>query len=129
MKNCCDKLCDRGNPCRKLLQAVASCRNGCRNGSSQNLSQVQLLRQHALRHGTRHALRHGKPRSQAGCWPITVLSGAEERGVQCRSLVPFLIFSIPADFRSYLQANGALLCSTKYMFCVRLSELFLSSIS
>ena len=42
----------------------------CCNGSSQKLSQVQLLRQHALRHGTRHALRHGKPRSQAGCWPI-----------------------------------------------------------
>ena len=57
----CDKLCDRGNPCRRLSQAVAS----CRNGSSQKLSQVQLLR-----HGTRHALRHGKPRSQAGRWLI-----------------------------------------------------------
>ena len=32
----------------------------------------------------------------------TVLSGAEERGVQRCSLAPFLIFSIPADLRSYL---------------------------
>ena len=35
----------------------------------------------------------------------TVLSGAEERGVQRRSLAPFLIFSIPADLRSFLRTK------------------------
>ena len=39
-------------------------------------------------------------------WSNTVLSGAEERRVQRRSLAPFLIFSIPADLRSYLRSKG-----------------------
>ena len=36
---------------------------------------------------------------------ITVLSGAEECGVQRRSLAPFLIFSSPADLRSDLRTK------------------------
>ena len=62
----------------------------------------------------------------------TVLSGAEERGVQRRSLVPFLIFSIPVDLRSYLwikwRPSMQYNVQGVYIFRMRLSKPFLSSI-
>ena len=60
----------------------------------------------------------------------TALLCAEERGVQRCSLAPFLIFSIPADLRSYLRSNQ--LASMQYKaqglhtFRIRLSKPFLS---
>ena len=61
----------------------------------------------------------------------TVLSGAEERGVQCRSRAPFLIFSIPADLRSYLRskrfASMKYKAQTLHTFSVWLFKPFLSS--
>ena len=47
----------------------------------------------------------------------TILSGAEERGVQRRSLVPRLIFSIPADFVLMCNQSSVLQCSTKCKVC------------
>ena len=60
----------------------------------------------------------------------TVLLGAKERGVERCSLVSFLIFSIPADLRSYLRSNQ--LASMQYkaqglhIFRIRISKSFLS---
>ena len=60
----------------------------------------------------------------------TVLSGAEERGVQHYSLAQFLIFLIPADLRSFLRSKQ--LASMQYKaqglhtFHIRLSTPFLS---
>ena len=52
----------------------------------------------------------------------TVLSGAEERGVQRRSLAPYLIFSIPAELRSYLRTMWRPSMQYKahglYIFCL-----------
>ena len=52
---------------------------------------------------------------------LTVLSGAKERGVQRRSLAPFLFFSIPTNLRSYQRAKQHVLSSacarTKYEVC------------
>ena len=59
----------------------------------------------------------------------TVLSSAEERGVQRCRLAPFLIFLIPADLRSYLRSKQ--LASMQYKaqglhtFRTRLSKPFL----
>ena len=47
----------------------------------------------------------------------TVLPDAEERGVQHRSLASFLIFSIPADLRSYLCSIGGHESNATHRFC------------
>ena len=61
----------------------------------------------------------------------TVLSGAEERGVQRHSLAPFLISSIPADLRSYMRSKQLTTMQHKvqglHTFRTQLSKPFLSS--
>ena len=49
----------------------------------------------------------------------TVLLGAEECGVQHRSLASFLIFSIPADLCSYLRSIGSNERSATHKSCIQ----------
>ena len=62
----------------------------------------------------------------------TVLPGAEELEAQRCSLAPVLIFSIPADLRSYLQSKRLAIMQHKaqcllHTFHIELYKLFLLS--
>ena len=45
------------------------------------------------------------PHDGVQCCRVPKNEGREERGVQCRSLVPFLNFSFPADLRTYMRSK------------------------
>ena len=63
--------------------------------------------------------RYSKEYAIGDCSTTTVLTGAEEHGVQHHSPVLFLILLIPADLRSCLCSTGSHESSAMHKFCTQ----------